>query len=220
MNDDTQFLEAVKAGDLATVAARLAARPALANARDADGVSAVLLAVYHQEPDVGRMLIRAGAELGIHEAAAAGETARAAALLGAEPALANAVAPDGFTPLGLASFFGHLRIVQLLLTHGAEVNHASENALRVMPLHSAVASRHVAIAETLLAYDAEVNARQAGGFTPLHAAAQNGQLNMVRLLMQYGADPDLAADDGNTAADMATGAGHGEVAMLLRAEGA
>jgi len=64
----------------------------------------------------------------------------------------------------------------------------------------------------LLANGADPHLPQEGGFTPLHAAALNGDAETAALLLGYGADPDRPADDGRTAAQMATGA----AAKLLR----
>ena len=46
----------------------------------------------------------------------------------------------------------------------------------LMPLHSAVANRNVAIARMLVEHGADVNAAQQDDFTPLMEAAQNGDL--------------------------------------------
>jgi ankyrin repeat protein len=81
-------------------------------------------------------------------------------MLAEHPAGANAVAPDGFGPLGLACFFDHEPVVRLLLSTGARVDAASANAMKVMPLHSAAAARSVAICRLLLAAGAPVNARR------------------------------------------------------------
>src|SRR5439155_4037813 len=53
---------------------------------------------------------------------------------------ANAWAEDGFQPLGLASFFGHVDTARVLVEGGADVNSASRNDFKVMPLHSACAA--------------------------------------------------------------------------------
>jgi ankyrin repeat protein len=50
----------------------------------------------------------------------------------------------------------------------------------------------------LLARGAQVNARQQGGWTPLHPAAHNGDGELARLLLNNSADPNLASDDGKT----------------------
>lgn len=49
---------------------------------------------------------------------------------------------------------------------------------------------HAEVAEYLLAHDADMEARDNGGNTPLHSAAQNQQTRLVQLLLDSGADPD------------------------------
>jgi len=125
---------------------------------------------------------------------------------------------DGFGPLGLASFFGREPVVRLLLERGARVDTPSSNGMKVMPLHSAAASRSVPIARLLLDRGAPVNARQGDGehgFTPLMEAAYNGQLEMVDLLVTRGADRSLRDRDGNRAADHARARSHAALAERL-----
>ena len=66
------LLEAVKAGDVNRVNELLAADPALVNARDASGNSAILLAIYYGRKEVKESLLAHGPELDVFEAAAAG----------------------------------------------------------------------------------------------------------------------------------------------------
>lgn len=214
MSDETRFWTAVTTGDRATVESLVLANPELATARR-DGVSAILLAMYHHKPDVVACLRAYVESLDIFEASALGEVDRVASLLGSDPGLANAVANDGFGPLGLASFFGHERAVQFLLEHGARVDTASSNGMHVMPLHSAAAARSVPIARLLLEHRAPVNARQGGGFTPLMEAAFNGQVDMVEILVDHGADRHLRDEEGRTAADHARARGHDSLAERL-----
>jgi len=134
VSDEARFWTAVTTGDRATVESLVLANPELAITRR-DGVSAILLAMYHHKPEVVTCLRARVGSLDIFEASALGEVDRMGVLLGRDPGLANAVANDGFGPLGLASFFGHERAVQLLLEHGARVDTASSNGMRVMPLH-------------------------------------------------------------------------------------
>lgn len=219
MAQEKVFFEAIKNGDREQVEQLLARNPELASARNEGGISAVLLATYHNEPEIAERLSHSVARLNIFEAAAIGNIERVAEILKDDPAQVNAVASDGFQPLGLASFFGHLDVVELLLLKGAEVNSASRNAMKVMPLHSAVAHQHLEIARALLEQGAEANSAQADDFTPLHEAAQNGQLDMVQLLLQYGAQVNAKTVNNQTPLSLAQEHGHREVAALLAAHG-
>jgi ankyrin repeat protein len=212
-----EFWTAVTTGDRGTLESLLAASPGLATARRG-GVSAILLAMYHHKSNVIPCLRPRVAALDIFEASALGELDSARSLLDADAGLANAVAEDGFGPLGLASFFDHEPVVRLLLERGAEVDAASSNAMHVMPLHSAAAARSVPIARLLLEHGAPVNARQGRGehgFTPLMEAALNGQADMVEALLSSGADRSLRDSDGLTAADHARTRGHAGLAERL-----
>lgn len=220
MNATQDMLEAVKAGDVTKVKALLESDPALVNARDESGNSAILLAVYYGRKNVVEAVLARDPGLNIFEAAAVGDVDRVVALTEDDPDRVNAFSHDGFTPLGLASFFGHKDAVETLLEQGAEVNVTSQNKMKVMPLHSAVANRHVGIAEVLLTHGADVNAAQQDGFTPLHEAAQNGQEDMVALLLAHAANVDAKKDDGQTPLAIALAEGHDVVADLLRRHGA
>jgi len=52
-------------------------------------------------------------------------------------------------------------------------------------------------------------------WTPLQAAAKEGQSDSVRLLLAYGADPSVRDADGQTALDIARSKEHGEIVKLL-----
>lgn len=210
------FFQAIRVGDRAQVERSLAELPALIDARDPQGVSASLVALYYREPAIAELLANAGARLDVFDAAALGRVKTLSALLAADPALARATAPDGFSPLGLAAFFGQAEAAHLLLEAGANPTVASQNAMRVTPLHSAVAAQHLAISEELLLRGADVNAAQADDFTPLHEAAQNGQLAMIELLLAHGADRAARKSDGQTPLDVAEAHGQTAAAALLR----
>ena len=153
-------------------------------------MSDVLEAIYRGDTEEAERLA-AERELDVFEAAALGRTERVRELLEDEASLANAWAEDGFQPLGLASFFGHADTARLLVERGAEVNSASRNQMKVMPLHSAAAAQDAdvryEIAKLLLDAGADPNARQQDDFTPLMAADQHADTRLRDLLVEHGA---------------------------------
>jgi ankyrin repeat protein len=206
------LLAAIAAGDAERVRGLVAADPALAEARDAQGTSAVLLAHYHRQPAVRDALLAAGPALDVGELAAVGDAAALEARLAAAPAEAHARSADGFTPLHYAAFFGGAAAVRALLAAGADPDARAENPTGVRPLHSAAAVGDHAAVGLLLAAGVPVDPRQQGGFTPLHTAAHNDDVELARTLLDHGADPGLAAEDGRDAGAMAGP----RVAALLR----
>jgi hypothetical protein len=220
MTTQPLIFEAIRADDADRVRRLLAENASLAAARDERNVSAVLLARYGGRTGALAALLESGPMLDIFEASAVGSTERVRALLDSDATQANAFAPDGFFPLGLAAFFGHPEIVRLLLERGADVHAVARNPMRVQALHAAVADKQeplaLEIAGVLLGAGADANARQQGGFTPLHAAAQNGHARLADLLLACGADADAATEDGRTAAQLAEEHGHAGVAARLR----
>jgi ankyrin repeat protein len=125
----------------------------------------------------------------VFEAAAFGLEERLAGLLERDPGLVDASAADDFTPLHLASFFGHAEAVRMLLAAGADGDAEATNSFltRVRPLHSAAAGRHLECCRALIAAGVDVDARQGGGFTALHAARENGDEALVAELLSAGA---------------------------------
>jgi ankyrin repeat protein len=209
------MFDAIDAGDEARLVELLATEPGLAGEHDDDGVSAALHARYRDNHDAVTQLLATGPALDIFDAAGLGRPDRVAELLAGDPGLAVAFAGDGFTALHLAAFFGGTEAARLLLDHAAQPNVVSRNALQVMPLHSAAAGGHVGVARLLVAAGADVNATQRHGYTPLHAAGQNGDEELTELLVGAGADPSARTDDGQTAGDLASAAGHPAVAASI-----
>jgi len=211
------FIQTVQTGTIEQVQELLEKDPELATAQTEQGLSALILAVYYGKMDVARLLASKRTDLTIFEAAALGDLNLVEALLAEDVTLVNAYAPDGFQPLGLAVFFGHNQVAAYLVAFGADVNSASQNAQRVYPLNSAAAANNLLAVRLLLANGAEVDSRQAGGFTPLHNAAQNGQVELVELLLQHGADPQARSSDGRTPLDFAREAGNRQAMEILAA---
>jgi ankyrin repeat protein len=213
------MLNAVKAGDAGRVRQLLDADPALVNARDDTGDSALLVSLYYRRPDVTALLLKGEPRVNFFEAAALGNIARMWDLLKHYPELVTSYSHDGFSALHLAAFFGHAEVVELLLEHHADINAVAKNqtfAPHATPLHSAVARGDARIAALLLNAGAAADARAQGGRTPLHAAAAAGNEEIVKLLLHHGASPRSRADDGSTPEALAVKQGHHAVAALLR----
>jgi ankyrin repeat protein len=201
--EEDELFTALRSGDVARVRALVEADPALASARDQAGLSAVLTALYHRQPEACEALLAAGPELDVLDAAATGRLDVLRAHLESHPDALAARSPEGFTPLHLAAFLGGGPAVRLLLAAGMDADADQENPARVRPLHSAVAARDHDAARALLEAGADPDPRQQGGYTPLLAAVHNDDVPMVELLLRHGADRSLAADDGRDPAAMA-----------------
>src|SRR5919206_5316111 len=101
----------------------------------------LLEALYRGDDERVGELLAANPQLNVFEAAAFGRTERLEELLVEDPDNANAYGDDGFQPLGLACFFGHVEAARLLLERGADPNSLARNEhIKAGPLHSAVAS--------------------------------------------------------------------------------
>ena len=94
-----------------------------------------------------------------------------------------------FTPLHSAALYGHERIIQLLLSHKADVN--SRSRTEFTPLHCASQQGHLASVVTLLLAGADPLLPKRDGALPIHLAAHKNHVEVVRILMeQGGCSPD------------------------------
>ena len=202
--DAEQFVAAVRAGEVDAVRVMLDSDVSLLRLTGPDGETVTLTALYaghHQLAD--ELAARAG-ELSVFEAAAFDDTERLAELIRTDAGLAVAWSADGWQPLHLAAYFGRTEAARMLLDADAPVAEPSRNAMAVHPLHSAIAGRHAELVWLLIASDAPVDVPQRDGWTPLHAAAANADLESIRALRAVGADPTAVTDDGRTPADLTT----------------
>jgi len=186
------------------------------NRRNERGHSPVLIAQYHHKDDVVAVLLAAGPDLDIFDATSVGATARVAELLDRDPALVTAYSGDGFYPLGLAAFFGHLETVRLLLARGADVKQVARNPMKVQALHSALAGNHREVARALLEAGAPVNAGQQEGWTPLMEAVLHDDVEIAKMILARGADPKAQNDAGKSAIGLAADRANMEMLRLLK----
>ena len=194
----------------------LAADPALAAARNADGASLLAFCAYTGNADALALVRKALPAIDPYEAIITGDRQRLGAAIagGWDP---DTLAPDGFTPLALAVFFRRPELFDLLLPLTRDVNARAKNSQQVAALHAAAAVRDIGAIEKLLRAGADPNLPQQQGFVALHTAAMHGDAAMTGLLLLFGASPALPDANGKTAADHARDKGHDWLAKRIEA---
>ena len=207
--------EFIAAADLHRLNDLLLRDPALAKAKTSLNVSPLMLSCYYKKPQVTDVLLKYVDEINLFEASAAGKFDIVAYLLSQRPDAVNDYAGDGFTPLGLACYFGQSEVARYLVLKGADVNLPSNNGFQVYPIHSAVAGSYNDIVRMLLENGAQVNVKQQAGATPLHSAAQSGNLELLILLLEKGAETNIRMEGGKLPADLAREKGFEEISEIL-----
>ena len=71
------------------------------------------------------------------------------------------------------------------------------------------------ITALLIEADADINVKQQAGATPLHSAAQNGNIDMLILLLEAGAEVNVRMEGGKLPADLAREKGFIQIAEAL-----
>jgi ankyrin repeat protein len=134
-------------------------------------------------------------------------------------AAANAVEPDGTTPLHRAVHRSDLKSAEALIRSGADVN--AVNRYGVPALSLAATNGDAAILELLLKAGANPNATQSEGETALMTAARTGVPAAVKTLLAHGADVNAKESwRGQTALMWAAAEGHADAIQLLLEAGA
>jgi len=106
---------------------------------------------------------------------------------------------NGETPLMMASIEGNLPLVKtLVMGYKAQLDHIGWT-----PLHYACAKGQLEVALFLVANGAIVDSMSLGNTTPLMMAVQSGNEQLVKLLLDKGADLQLRNSQGLTAIDIA-----------------
>ncbi|XP_067104376.1 ankyrin repeat and SOCS box protein 12-like [Osmerus mordax] len=93
------------------------------------------------------------------------------------------------TPLRTAAAHGHLRSLELLLEHGAEVDSLDVKAQT--PLFTAVSGKHLDCVVALLKAGADPNGSQYNNCSPVLTAAREGDVDILRELLLFGAEVDV-----------------------------
>jgi uncharacterized protein len=157
-------------------------------------MTAVLEALYRGDRE-GAERLATDKQLDVFEAAALGRTERLREVLDEDPAQATAFGDDGFHALGLACFFGHVDAARLLLERGADVNAVSRNdRIQTAAIHAAAASGDA-------------------------GSDESTRYELVKLVLEHGADPNLEQAGGFRAIDAARQNGDERVEELLLQHG-
>jgi len=214
-----EFLEAIQKGNLSKINQLLNANPTLASGKAKNGVSLILLALYHGHQDIARAIAARKHELDIFEASVLGKLEQVKDLAERNPLLINFYSPDGFTPVALAAYLGQKEVTEYLILKGANVNAIAKNATGFTALTGAIANNHVEISRILVKRGADVNHRYEAGVSPLMEACLNGNVELVTFLLANGADPNAKTKDGKTPMSFAKEKNHVDVVEILKRHG-
>lgn len=134
-----------------------------------------------------------------------------------DPKLLNSRdASNGFTPLHWAVIAGRTNLFFWLIEQGAQVNAA--DPLGMTPLHKAVVFNRVTCAEALIASGADVAAlgRKYGALqlAPIHLAAEEGQADMIKCLLNHGVNVNAPTEGANHITPLHMAAAKGRVSAL------
>jgi ankyrin repeat protein len=180
------------------------------NAELPDGITALMLALEEGHSDVVRRLIEKGAN--VHHKTKNGYSTLMSASGGGvlafisqrldETENVNGRTSAGLTALHFACKAKRIEACRFLLARGADVNAASsatKDGFQTTPLMIAASIRHDhTILKVLLQSGAQVNWQARDGSTALIAACGNGYPDHAVLLLDKGADPNVALNNGLT----------------------
>ena len=134
---------------------------------------------------------------------------------GADKLISNHEDSNGEAPIHLAARCGNLKIMELLLTHGAQLDFVDRRGRTC--LHCAAGSGHASCLEFALDFGADefIEVKQDNGFTCLHLAIRANSTECVDILLQTGADPAAETSDGSNAYELASKQKNQSIMKLL-----
>ncbi|KAI0455785.1 hypothetical protein F5B21DRAFT_182284 [Xylaria acuta] len=125
--------------------------------------------------------------------------------------------PKHATPLYYAASFGLGHVTEDLIRSGADIN-APGSRFGGTALHGATLREHTSIMEKLLKAGADPSRADYNLVAPLHTAARIGNLQVLKLLLDYGASKQVVDSLGETPYDWAVKAGQKGSQKLLKGE--
>ena len=131
----------------------------------------------------------------------------------------NARDEAGMTAVAHAAKLGHDAILNTMLKFGLNANTPDKEGHT--PLTLALINKQRDAAQVLIKRGADVNAHAADYITPLHFAAHQGDIDMVKMLVSYGGNLDtVIVNNGYTPLHWAVIQGHANVVEFLVQSGA
>ncbi|MEE9131167.1 MAG: ankyrin repeat domain-containing protein [Phycisphaerales bacterium] len=163
------------------------------DATDTRGQTALMWAINYGRSDVARMLVDRGASVGMRDVV-------------------------GGTALMLAARYGDHSTIEMLLAAGADPEAVDKLGLRA--LHWASLRGNLKTTKALLDNQANANAQSEGRLlTPLMCAARRGYTEVIKVLLEAGADVEAIDNAGRTALMWAVKESHPEAARILQDPG-
>ncbi|XP_041061557.1 espin-like protein [Carcharodon carcharias] len=126
----------------------------------------------------------------------------------------NLRAHDGMTVLHAAAQMGHCALVVWLRSF-TDIDVSAQDNEGATAMHFAASGGHAETLDKLIRMGVRILKDHWGG-TPLHDAAENGELECCQILVMNRVDPTVRDDDGYTAAELADYNGNVECAKYLR----
>jgi len=102
----------------------------------------------------------------------------------------------GFSALHLCASRGNTSLVQILIRQGADVNISNHSTQTALHFCCKTANAAANITQ-LIGADANIEARDSSGMTPLMVACKEGVVSAVKELLRAHADPGAVVDDGS-----------------------
>ena len=125
---------------------------------------------------------------------------------------------EGATPLWTASTLGRVPFVKLLVSRGADIEHATDS--KSTPLRGAAFDGHCEVCEFLVQQGADIDKPNQVGQSPLTIAAAMRKKECVKLLIAKGANVNYKGHNGDTPLHVSVESGDVEIAEILVKAGA
>ena len=131
----------------------------------------------------------------------------------------NAMNRKRNTPLHRAAAAGNVQVAKILIDNGANVN--MRGYLGRVPLHDVASSGSAELTTLLMENNADPAARDDyTRITPMHVAATFGYIDVIKVLLKYGADINIGNRYGDTPLHKSAEYSKPEVADFLLQQGA